>query len=192
MPNLPPWGAREPRLGNNPLVIAVPRADGHVVLDMAMSQFSYGTLEAYQQRHEQLPFFGGFDEEGLLTRDPAAIEATARPLPIGFWKGSGLSLLLDMMAALLSGGSATHEIAADSHNETRLSQTFIALNVSALGESRKDLADQIIAHMKSAVPSGNGEIRYPGERTLATRKENMKLGIPVEPSVWKEIQQTSI
>src|SRR6185436_16037737 len=46
MPNLPPWGASEPSLGNNPLVIGVPRTNGHVVLDMAMSQFSYGTLEA--------------------------------------------------------------------------------------------------------------------------------------------------
>ena len=40
--NLPPWGAADPRVGNNPLVIAVPREAGHVVLDMAMSQFSVG------------------------------------------------------------------------------------------------------------------------------------------------------
>src|SRR6185436_4931939 len=52
MPNLPPWGASEARLGNNPLVIAVPRQQGHVVLDMAMSQFSFGTLESYRMRGE--------------------------------------------------------------------------------------------------------------------------------------------
>src|SRR4051812_40959132 len=76
MPNLPPWGASEPRLGNNPLVIAVPGKDGHVVLDMAMSQFSYGTLEAYRERGESLPVVGGFDRAGELTCDPAAIEAS--------------------------------------------------------------------------------------------------------------------
>ncbi len=48
MPNVPPWGGAEPAIGNNPLVIAVPRAKGHVVLDMAMSQFSYGALESYR------------------------------------------------------------------------------------------------------------------------------------------------
>src|SRR5439155_10919673 len=51
--NLPPWGAAEPRIGNNPLVIAVPRrgsGGAHVVLDMAMSQFSYGALAAYRLR----------------------------------------------------------------------------------------------------------------------------------------------
>src|SRR5437588_4253588 len=53
MPNMPPWGADAPRIGNNPLVIGVPRlgrASGHVVLDMAMSQFSYGALASYRQR----------------------------------------------------------------------------------------------------------------------------------------------
>ena len=87
--NLPPWGASVPALGNNPLIIAVPRPAGHVVLDMAMSQFSYGALATYQQKGQLLPVDGGFDAEGHLTRDPAAIEASQRPLPIGYWKGSG-------------------------------------------------------------------------------------------------------
>ena len=66
--NLPPWGATEPRLGNNPLVIAVPRASGHVVLDMAISQFSFGALESHRKRGELLPVDGGFDSRGNLTR----------------------------------------------------------------------------------------------------------------------------
>src|SRR5438046_5621054 len=90
MANLPPWGASDPRVGNNPLIIAVPRAKGHVVLDMAMSQFSYGALASYRMRGERLPVEGGFDSQGQLTRDPAAIEASQRALPIGYWKGSGL------------------------------------------------------------------------------------------------------
>src|SRR5258705_6700051 len=122
MPNMPPWGAMEPRLGNNPLVIAVPRTTGHVVLDMAMSQFSYGTLESYRMGGELLPVLGGFDLEGELSRDAGAIEASGRSLPIGYWKGSGLALMLDSLAALLSGGDATHQITPDSYKETGLSQ----------------------------------------------------------------------
>ncbi len=113
MPNLPPWGAADPAIGNNPLVIAVPRANGPVVLDMAMSQFSYGAIEGYRKRGETLPVDGGFDAEGQLTRDPAAIEATQRLLPIGYWKGSGLAVALDMIAAMLSLGNATHQIDTD-------------------------------------------------------------------------------
>jgi 3-dehydro-L-gulonate 2-dehydrogenase len=55
LPNLPPWGSTEPRLGNNPLVIAVPRPEGHLVLDMALSQFSFGALESHRKRGEMLP-----------------------------------------------------------------------------------------------------------------------------------------
>src|SRR5206468_2022383 len=104
LPNLPPWGADEPRIGNNPLVVAVPRpaSGAHVVLDMAMSQFSYGALASYRRRQELLPVVGGFDINGELTRDPAAIEQSRRPLPIGFWKGSGLAIVLDAIAALLA------------------------------------------------------------------------------------------
>src|SRR6266700_7832907 len=95
--NMPPWGAAEPRLGNNPLVIAVPRAQGHVVLDMAMSQFSVGALISSAARGEPLPVDGGYDPAGNLTRDAGAILESRRLLPIGFWKGSGLSLILDLI-----------------------------------------------------------------------------------------------
>ena len=64
--NLPVWGATTPTLGNNPIVIAIPRPGGHVVLDMAMSQFSYGSLSSYSKRGQPLPVDGGFDGSGVL------------------------------------------------------------------------------------------------------------------------------
>jgi 3-dehydro-L-gulonate 2-dehydrogenase len=188
--NLPPWGASDPRVGNNPLIIAVPRANGHVVLDMAMSQFSYGALASYRMRGEQLPVDGGFDADGRLTRDPAAIEASKRPVPIGYWKGSGLALMLDMVGALLSGGSATHQIPVDTERETGLSQVFVAFDPSTVDQtgSSVSLVDQIVEHLQSPPPAPGGQVRYPGERVLATRKENLAKGIPVEPAIWSEIQ----
>jgi 3-dehydro-L-gulonate 2-dehydrogenase len=189
MPNLPPWGASDPRVGNNPLVVAVPRPQGHVVLDMAMSQFSYGALASYRARGELLPLDGGFDSQGQLTRDPGAIEASERPLPIGYWKGSGLALLLDLMAGLLSGGQFTHQVPADPEEESGLSQVFAAFDLSAFTgtEDAAKLADQVIQHFQR---EGAGEkVRYPGEHVLETRKENMARGIPVQPSIWKEIQE---
>ena len=186
--NLPPWGASDPRVGNNPLIIAVPRAKGHVVLDMAMSQFSYGALATYRMRGEPLPVEGGFDAGGRLTRDPAAIEASKRPLPIGYWKGSGLALMLDMVGALLSGGCATHQIPADTERETNLSQVFIAVDPSSVDRAGTSVsvADEIVKHLQP--PAARGQVRYPGERVLQTRKENMANGIPVEPAIWREVQ----
>jgi 3-dehydro-L-gulonate 2-dehydrogenase len=195
LPNLPPWGASDSRIGNNPLIIAVPRPNGHVVLDIAMSQFSYGALESYRLRGELLPVEGGFDSEGRLTRDPAAIEASHRPLPIGYWKGSGLALMLDLIAALVSGGRATHQITPDSDRESHLSQVFVALNPSAfhkagLGSAdiAANIADEIIAHTQISRKPGGARVRYPGEQVLKIRSENMEKGIPVEPAVWNKVQ----
>lgn len=178
MPNLPQWGSTEARLGNNPLVFAVPRPGGHVVLDMAMSQFSYGALAAYRERGELLPVDGGFDVGGEMTRDPAAIEASQRPLPIGYWKGSGLSLVLDMIAAILAGGLATHQIPKDPERETGISQFFLAIDPAGLGGDAAAIADGIVASTDS---------RYPGRRTLELRAENLALGVPVDESVWREL-----
>ena len=190
LPNLPPWGSSDPRIGNNPMVIAVPRAKGHVVLDMAMSQFSYGALASHRMRGAPLPVDGGFDSAGQLTRDPAAIEVSKRPLPIGYWKGSGLALLLDMVGATLSGGCATYQIPADAEKETRLSQVFIAIDPAAVGQTGAsvNLADQILEHLQSPRPSDGEHVRYPGERVLQTRKENLANGIPVEPAIWSDVQ----
>lgn len=190
MPNLPPWGGAERVIGNNPLVIAVPRPAGPVVLDMAMSQFSYGTLESYRKRGELLPVDGGFDTEGSLTRDPAAIEKSWRPLPVGYWKGSGLSIVLDMIAAMMSLGQATHQLAHDPVFERGVSQMFLALNPESFGPEPKlaEIADGIVASLHGSKPAREGKrIRYPGEETLRVRAENRKLGLPVEPDVWTEI-----
>jgi len=182
--NLPPWGAADPRVGNNPLIIAVPREAGHVVLDMAMSQFSVGTLASYRLRGEPLPVDGGYDSGGTLTRDPAAIEASGRLLPSGFWKGSGLSLVLDLVAALLSAGRATHEIPLEPELETGLSQVFLTLDPSAMPGQDAGLADRVIDHLHA----GAGDVRYPGERTLETRRQSLRDGDPVDPTIWADVQ----
>ena len=125
--NMPPWGGKEPRLGNNPLVIGVPRDEGHIVLDMAMSQFSYGKLQEYDLKKQLLPVPGGYDAEGNLANNPAAIMRSQRALPIGFWKGSGLSFVLDVLLTALSGGRSTAKI-TNSGKETGLSQFFLCIH----------------------------------------------------------------
>ncbi len=190
LPNLPVWGGVEPCIGNNPLIFAVPRAAGHVVLDMAISQFSFGALESYKARGEMLPVDGGFDRQGQLTRDPAAIEASGRALPVGYWKGSGLSVLLDMIAAMTSLGLATHQLAGDPLQEAGISQVFLAIQPAAFGSADHSarIADEIVASLHRSSPTDqHTPIRYPGERTLQIRAENLARGVPVDPAVWAEI-----
>ena len=193
MPNVPPWGGTEPAIGNNPLVIAVPRANGPVVLDMAMSQFSYGALEGYRRRGELLPVEGGFDTDGKLTRDPGAIERSQRLLPVGYWKGSGLAVMLDLVAAMVSLGNATHQIANDPLRETALSQVFVAIDPRMSGtpvnsERMEQIADEVVESLHRSRPADQSKpARYPGEKTMQLRRENRKLGLPVDEAVWEQI-----
>jgi 3-dehydro-L-gulonate 2-dehydrogenase len=193
MPNLPPWGAKTAALGNNPLVVAIPRAGGeHIVLDMAMSQFSYGSLASYRARGVALPVPGGYDEAGELTTDAAAIERTQRALPVGFWKGSGLSFVLDVLAAMLTGGLATHDLKPDPAREVGQSQVFLAIAPTAVGtmEELNRVAQGAIDALHAAAPVEQGRpARYPGEGALRMREESLRLGVAVEDAAWEQFAE---
>jgi 3-dehydro-L-gulonate 2-dehydrogenase len=186
--NMPAWGGIDAKLGNNPLVIAVPYQNEAIVLDMAMSQFSYGALDLHVLRKQQLPVPGGYDKNGALSTDPDAIRSSERTLPIGYWKGSGLSLLLDILAAMLSGGFPVVDISKQ-NVENNLSQVFIAINLSKLHNSSSipALLQHIIDDYHESIPDKNSKVLYPGERVLSVRDENMKNGIPVIQKVWDDI-----
>jgi 3-dehydro-L-gulonate 2-dehydrogenase len=187
--NMPAWGAKDFRLGNNPLVFAVPYQGEAVVLDFAMSQFSYGKMEIYQLGSKQLPYAGGYNTKGELTTDAGEILLTRRALPIGYWKGSGLSFLLDILASILSGGLSTHEI-SQREAEYAVSQVFIAICIDKLknsGSVERTIHD-IVRNLKESDPAESGtRVRYPGENILAVREENTKKGIPVNKEVWRKI-----
>jgi 3-dehydro-L-gulonate 2-dehydrogenase len=187
--NMPVWGAKDPRLGNNPLIIAVPRGGEAIVLDMAMSQYSFGALEIKKQNGETLPLPGGYDKEGNLTSDPAAIMESWRPLPIGYWKGSGLTLLLDVLATILSGGQSTAQISAQKA-ETRVSQVFIAIDISKLHNygTIASAIDSILEDYHASVPEKEGmKVRFPGQNIATIRAANLRNGIPVLKETWERV-----
>jgi 3-dehydro-L-gulonate 2-dehydrogenase len=184
--NLPPWGGTEPRLGNNPLIIAAPRQGGHVVLDMAISQYSFGKLWQYEAQDKELPVPGGYDKEGNLSTNAAAILATKRALPIGFWKGSGLSLVLDLLATLLSGGDSTSVITQSGRKETGVSQVFICIKTD--NDKNAALIDEIINYTKTGNGESDNEILYPGENMLRTREQSLKEGVWVDEKAWEKVK----
>jgi 3-dehydro-L-gulonate 2-dehydrogenase len=189
--NMPAWGAKESRLGNNPLVFAVPFNREAIVLDFATTQFSYGKMEAAELEGKMLPYPGGFTKNGKLTDQPAEILESRRALPIGYWKGAGLSLLLDLMATVLSAGLSTRQL-SQKEAEYSVSQIFIAFSLEKLSNypAVEKTIGEIISDFKNAAPDeSGGEIRYPGERVLHTRTENLKNGIPVSKKAWEEIEK---
>ena len=160
-PNMPAWGAKDNHLGNNPLILA----------------------------GKQLPVAGGYDENGQLTTDPAAIERAGRVIPIGYWKGSGLSILLDMIATILTNANSVAKIGTFG-DEVGLTQIMIAIDPAKFQSA--DLTDAIIdaiaADVASSEPVEPGrEVRCPGMGEHRSRRENMELGIPVAEEKWAEV-----
>lgn len=190
---MPAWGAKSIGIGNNPFVIAVPRKNGHVVFDMAMSQYSYGKLQVTRLKNERLPFPGGFDHEGNLTDIPGPIEETMRILPAGYWKGSGMAVMLDILSAILANGLSTRGIDKAGYGSCgSCNQVFIAIDPLKINtqEFIDNILEETIHQLKSSVPATeNGEIYYPGEQSLKKRVENLKLGIPVDDGVWEKVKQ---
>lgn len=189
---MPAWGAQKPCVGNNPFCIGIPKKDGfNIVLDMAMSQYSYGKLQVTRLKGEQLPYVGGFDKEGNLTTDPGSIEETTRILPTGFWKGSGLAIALDVAAAILSNGLPTSEIDKVGKGSCGgCSQIFIAFNPYLFGteEEIEAIIESTANQLEAAEPEqAGGKVYYPGQRTRMTREENQRLGILADETVWNEV-----
>lgn len=186
-PNMPAWGGTNAVLGNNPISYAVPYGSGYVVVDGAMAQFSYGAIEKAMLNGQQLPFPGGFDTNGKISTDPAEIMKTQRVLPIGYWKGSSFSILLDMIVSVLAHGNSTPAIGKKCEDEYGLSQVFFAVRVS-----NKSLSDSIVQEIIDAVKNSeteNGkEVYYPSEREHGRRENGMRNGIQVNESVLETIK----
>lgn len=189
-PNMPPWGGLDRKIGNNPFIMAIPRSNGeHVVIDCAVSQFSYGKLEDCRLKGIELPVPGGYDSEGNLTTDPAKIEETQRVLPMGYWKGSGISIALDLIATVLSNGNSVNTIGTFD-DEVGLTQIMIAIDPSKMNsvELTDQIVDDIVKDVKSSIPvNEGGEVYYPGELELKNMKDYKENGIPVIEEKWNQV-----
>jgi len=183
--NMAAWGGDANVVGNNPIVFAVPGKDGrHLVLDMAMSQFSFGRLETHRAEAHPLPVPGGMDAGGAPTTDAAAILNGGKVWPIGFWKGSGLAMVLDAFAAILSDGADTGALTPGA-GDAGVSQVFIAFDPRRLdgGDAADRTADVIRAFAEKSPAS-----RYPGQSALEHRRRSATEGVYVRDDVWAALR----
>ena len=108
---------------------------------------------------------------------------------MGYWKGSGLSILLDLIGTVLTNANSVQKIGTFG-DEVGLTQIMIAIDPGKFNdtETTDRIVDELVADIKSSIPIEEGKgVRYPAERELNTRKENMEQGIPVIEEVWNSI-----
>ncbi|MDD6841573.1 MAG: 3-dehydro-L-gulonate 2-dehydrogenase [Spirochaetales bacterium] len=189
VPNMPAWGGKDAKLGNNPIVLAVPHKDNPVILDVAMSMFSYGKLEKLKMEGKDTPVDGGYNIRGEVTRKPEEILETHQVFPIGFWKGSGLSLLLDLIASSVAGGRTSRGV-GELDTETSLSQFFLAIDLSRFPDRERidEEIEKTLEDLRSSIPMDEAHpVHAPGDGMKKTRKESMEKGIFVDEEVWKKV-----
>jgi len=189
IPNMPAWGGKDSRIGNNPFVVSMPRKGSNILLDMAVSQYSFGMIERMAKEGKMLPVPGGYDVNGVLTNDPKLLWESQHAVPIGFWKGSGLSIMLDLIASVLAQGNSTYEI-GKLPAEFSISQIFIAINPEKYGDASfmEKCIDDTITYIKGSTPvNEGGEIYYPNEMSHAVKSDNLKNGIPVDEDYWNKV-----
>ena len=192
--NLVAYGAKEPSTGNNPITIAIPRRAGSLVIDMAVSQYAFGKLEIMAQEGGMLDTPCGYDTDGNLTNDPQKIVESGLMTPMALWKGSALSIMIDLMVSMLSLGRTSLAIGTPADGEKGMSQMFVCMNPAAVIDMDKAEAqmEKTIAFLNSLEPKdGVHGVHAPGENLEKTRARNRECGIPVTEDTWQKIVNAS-
>jgi len=184
--HMPVWGGAETLLGTNPLAVAIPAGEeAAVVLDIATTVVSYGTVKNYRLQGKPMP-------EGWMvsSRDGAPLTDPARSnegllLPLGGYKGSGLALVLGLLAGPLNGAAFGREVFdfnADDETACNTGHFILALDVARF-VPLADFKAEVDRHLRDLSASrtlpGFDPIRLPGAERRRRRAERAREGVPM-------------
>lgn len=172
-------GARSEGVSTNPLAIAVPTADAGrpMIFDMSTAAVAAGKITAAKDAGRPIPLGWAVDAEGRETRDPAAVKAV---LPMAGPKGTGLSLMIEVLASVLVGNPLL-TVALRDGSEPGGNGIVVALDPSAFGaaDAFAPGVSDLAAAIKALEPAAGGAVRLPGERGEGERRRRLVEGIPL-------------
>jgi len=181
-----PWGGKRPFFGTNPIAFAAPRRSGPpLVIDQSASVIARGEVMLRAREGRDIPDGWALDRDGEPTTDARAALAGSMA-PAGGYKGVGLALIVEVLAAVLTGSTLSHRapsFADAAGGPPRTGQLFIALDPAAFSSS--PFADSIEALIE-AMCSEPG-VRVPGARRFAAREHARQHGIHVTRALHDEI-----
>jgi L-2-hydroxycarboxylate dehydrogenase (NAD+) len=193
-PAMPIWGGKNPFLGTSPFAFGAPsRRAEPIILDMALSVVARGKIRRAAQKGEPIPLGWALDPDGRPTTD-AQKGYDGIVLPMGGPKGSGLSLMMEIMAGVMSGaafGGAVRNQYFDFEEAQNVGHCFLALRPDLFMpmedyEMRlRDLIDRSKANPKA---EGFDEILIPGEPEARTEAARTRQGIPLDHEDLKALR----
>jgi LDH2 family malate/lactate/ureidoglycolate dehydrogenase len=192
--HMPVWGGIESLLGTNPIAIAIPAGEEPpIVLDIATSVVSYGTIKSHRLQGKALP-------EGWMvnTKDGAPLTDPARSsegvlLPVGGYKGSGLALILGLLAGPLNGAAFGRDVFDFNYNDTDVSNTghfIVALDVNRFTpiDTFKSEMDRHLRDLRTSKPlPGFDRVRLPGQERAGRRADRFKNGVPLPRELMAQL-----
>ena len=179
-----PWGGRVPFFGTNPWSMAAPRGGAPLVIDASSSATAYVNLAQAAQEGRPIPPHWALDAEGRPTTDAAAGLAGSIA-PAGGHKGSALALMVEVLAAGLTGASFSHQASSlgdDLGGPPRLGQTLIAIRPGSPGFAAR--IDTLLSDM--ACQPG---VRIPGDRRHANRRRTEAEGVTVDADLMSQLHE---
>ena len=187
-----PFGGREPRLGTNPICIAMPSdLDGPLFIDMATSAVAGGKLGLALARGTSIPEGWILDKDGNPTTDPSA---GGVQLPLGGpegHKGYGLSVMVEILSGILTGLGFGHD-PSGRHNDGCFMAAFNVEAFRPLDEFKKEVAE-FVEYLWSTPPStGFDRVYYPGEPEHLRTQQKLKEGILVEDATWEQLKALAL
>ena len=191
--HLPPWGGLEMLLSTNPIAVAVPAGDEPpVVLDMATTVAAYGKVKAKAQRGETMPEGWMIDRQGRPLLDPKRAEEGFL-LPIGGYKGYGLSLLVGLLAGTLNGAAMGRDVVDFNHDfetTTNTGQAIAMIDLAAFGDvaAFKQRVDHVVRDLRGSERMPHVDrIWLPGEQSHTRRIAYTRDGIPLAGELRKTL-----
>ena len=196
---LAPTGGIEPILDNNPFSFAIPAGKEYpVVLDMATSVVSRGKLAAAAKRGDKIPLTWAMTIDGHPTDDPQ-LGFDGILLPVGGYKGYGLTVISGVMAAMLSNAALLSRDVCDFYVDTDRAQNighlFGCIDIRAFCdvEDFKRRMDEMIEEIHSCKKApGVEQILLPGERSGRAADRNAVEGIPLNRTVFDDLNDVAV
>uniref|UniRef100_A0A9E7ZJV2 Ldh family oxidoreductase n=1 Tax=Bosea sp. NBC_00436 TaxID=2969620 RepID=A0A9E7ZJV2_9HYPH len=185
--SIAPAGGTSPVFGTNPIAFAVPRAGRPpLVLDQSSSVVAKSEIVVHQQRGEAIPLGWALDKDGNQTTDPAAALAGGTMVPSGGYKGAGLALIVELLAAWLTDAHLSIEASSFADNlggSPRTGQFFIAIHSEALAGPQ---AGERLERLFAAI-TGQPGARLPGGRRAEARERTARDGIAIPRTLHEKI-----
>jgi LDH2 family malate/lactate/ureidoglycolate dehydrogenase len=197
-PAMPPWGGREGLLGTNPFAAGAPGgALAPFLLDMSPAVAARGKIRRAERRGETIPLGYALDAQGHATTDPkAALGGVV--LPIGGYKGSGLSMMMDILGGVISGAGFGGEVADQYKVFDRpqdVGHFFLAMraNLFIPENDYRDRMDTLVQRVRDC-PKAEGfdEILIPGEPEARHEAERRRTGIPYSRGEIAALQEEAV